>query len=135
LKILGYTFSFYVILCCNQILHAQETSLYNNYFNNNFYNINPAAAGFDGAFISELIASKKWIGLNGSPTNQIFSNSLRLGDEEFYDPNQFINQPFINLAPRVGIGFTIFNETNGPLQHTGAMFAYAYHIYLNNNRL
>ena len=114
---------------------AQEPSLYNNYLCNNFYNINPAAAGYDGAFISQFTATKKWIGMSGSPMNQVLSNSLRLGEEEFYDPTMFINKPFINYAPRVGIGLTFFNESNGPLQHTGAMLAYAYHLSIHDNRI
>jgi type IX secretion system PorP/SprF family membrane protein len=126
---------FLLIIYCSQLLQAQEPSMYSNYLCNNFYNINPAAAGFDGSFISQITASKKWVGMNGSPADQVFSNSMRLGEEEFYDPNMFLNRPFINLAPRVGLGFTVFNESNGPLRHTGAMFAYAYHLSLRENRL
>jgi type IX secretion system PorP/SprF family membrane protein len=116
-------------------LPAQDLSLYRNYLSNNLYNINPAAAGFDGAFISDLTVSKKWIGMNGSPSGQVFSNSLRLGDEEFYDPNMLLNRPFFHFAPRVGVGLTVFNESSGPLRHTGMVFAYAYHISMRENRL
>lgn len=124
-----------LIINCTLLLKAQETALYSNYLCNNFYNFNPAAAGYDGSFISQLTASKKWMGMNGSPADQVLSNSLRLGEEEFYDPNMFLNRPFINLAPRVGLGFTVFNESSGPLRHTGVMFAYAYHLSLRENRL
>jgi len=117
------------------LVQAQESSLYSNYLCNNFYNINPAAAGYDGDFISQLTASKKWLGTDGSPANQVLSNSIRLGDAEFYDPHMFINRPLINYAPRVGLGFTVFNESNGPMQYTGVMFAYAYHISMRSNHL
>jgi type IX secretion system PorP/SprF family membrane protein len=126
---------FFLFLNLIPFLQCQDLDLYRNYQKTNFYNINPAAAGFDGAFISQITVSKKWLGISGSPANQVLSNSLRLGDEEFYDPNKFVNRPIINLAPRVGIGLTIFNETSGPLRITGVLFAYAYHISIRENRL
>ncbi len=75
------------------------------------------------------------MGVNGSPSGQVFSNSLRLGEENFYDENMFINRPVINIADRVGIGLTVYNDNNGPLKHTGLLFAYAYHIPFRENRL
>jgi type IX secretion system PorP/SprF family membrane protein len=125
----------FFVFCCIHFLSAQEYSLYRNYLFNNFYNLNPAACGYDGAFISQVSSSKKWLGINGSPSSQVFGNSIRLGEEEFYDPNMHLNRPFINLAKRVGLGFTVFNETSGPLRHTGLLFAYAYHLHLYNSRL
>jgi len=124
-----------LLLNCTLLLHAQDIGLYRNYLYNNFYNLNPAAAGFDGAFISQITVAKKWMGISGSPTSQVFSNSLRLGEDEFYDPHKFIIRPFINLAPRVGLGFTVYNETSGPLRHTGLLLAYAYHISIYESRL
>lgn len=117
------------------LLIAQELDYYRNYKFDNLYNLNPAASGFDGSFISQISVSKKWIGINGSPSTQIFTNSVRLGEEEFYDPNMFINRPIFNIAKRVGVGLTIFNESNGPLNHTGLLFAYAYHLPVQRNRL
>jgi type IX secretion system PorP/SprF family membrane protein len=114
---------------------SQDIRVYNNYIYNNFYNTNPAAAGYDGSFVSQISVTKKWIGIKDSPSTQLFSNSLRLGDEEFYDPNKFVNRPIINMAPRVGLGFSIFNESSGPLRHTGILFAYAYHLSFRENRL
>jgi len=97
--------------------------------------LNPAASGLNGSFISQVSVSKKWLGINGSPSTQILSNSIRLGEEGFYDENMFLNRPLFNLAKRVGIGLTIFNESNGPLYHTGLLFAYAYHLPLQKNIL
>lgn len=114
---------------------SAQNSLYTNYTNSHIYNINPAAAGFDASFISQLTVSKKWLGVNGSPSGQVFSNSIRLGEENFYDENMFINRPIINFADRVGIGLTVYNDNNGPLKHTGLLFAYAYHIPFRENRL
>jgi type IX secretion system PorP/SprF family membrane protein len=116
-------------------LNAQELSLYRNYMFNNLYNLNAAAAGYDGAFVSQLTVSKKWLGIKDSPSGEVFSNSIRLGEEEFYDPKMHLNRPFINLARRVGLGFTLYNENNGPLRHTGLLFAYAYHLPLFKGRI
>lgn len=123
-----------LVFICIQHTTAQEYGLYRNILFNNLYNLNPAAAGYDGPFFSQVTFSKKWIGINGSPTGQVFSNSIRLGQEDFYDQNMFVNRPLFDIAKRVGVGFTFFNETSGPLQHTGMMFAYAYHIHARNGR-
>jgi type IX secretion system PorP/SprF family membrane protein len=125
----------YFIIVQIYILPAQDITLFKNYSYNNLYNVNPAAAGFDGAFISDLSVTKKWVGMNGSPCGQVFSNSLRLGEEDFYDPNMLLNRPMFQFAPRVGVGLSVFNESSGPLRHTGMLFAYAYHIPLRENRL
>jgi type IX secretion system PorP/SprF family membrane protein len=117
------------------IVHSQDYSFYSNYQTNNFFNLNSAAAGFDGAFISQISVSTKWMGLADAPTCQVFSNSIRLGEEEFYDPNKFVNRPFINLANRVGLGLTLYNESNGPVRHTGILFAYSNHFPIRNSRL
>jgi type IX secretion system PorP/SprF family membrane protein len=129
-------YRFLFILCLlTQSVYTQQLSLFDNYLFSNFYNINPAAAGFDGAFESTLSISKKWISLDQSPSSQVISNSLKLGDEGFYDNNMFLNRPLFNVAPRVGIGFSVFNESSGPLHHTGALMAYAYHIRLKEKHI
>jgi len=102
---------------------------------NGLYNLNPAAAGIEGGFISQLTASKKWTGIAGSPANHSFSNSVKLGAEGFYDENMFVQRPLFNIADRVGIGLTIFSETSGPLCNTGLLFAYAYHLPLAHGKL
>jgi type IX secretion system PorP/SprF family membrane protein len=121
-----------IIICFTHLLLAQDLGLYRNYLIDNFYHINPAAAGYDGPFYSQLTVSKRWLGINDSPSTQVLSNSLRLGMEEFYNPNMFLNRPVINIAKRVGIGFSIYNEINGPLRHTGILLAYAYHLPIHN---
>lgn len=117
------------------ISFAQEISQLKDYFSNSLYNINPAAAGYNGGFLSQASYSKYWTALPGSPECQVLSTSIRLGEEEFYDPKMFRTKPFVNLSNHVSLGITVFNETEGPLQHTGFMAAYAYHISINNMRL
>ena len=116
-------------------LPAQELSLYQDYMFNSLYNLNSAAAGFDGNFVSQITATKKWLGISGSPSSQILSNSIRLGKKEYYDKNNYVYQPHGSFINRVGLGFTIFNETDGPLRHTGALLAYAYHIPMRRGQL
>ena len=125
----------FLLILSNGLILSQETSVYKSYYLNSFYNFNPAAAGFDGALINQLSVSKKWAGITQSPTTEIISNSIRLGEEEFYDPDMFLNKPIINLANRIGIGISIYNTTSGPLRRTGALFAYAYHLPIHNYRL
>lgn len=125
----------YILIGVLTPIQAQELTQLKDYNSNCLYNINPAAAGYDGGFNSQLSYTKSWVGMPGSPECQIFSNSIRLGEEEFYNPKSFIIRPLINLSNHVSLGFTLFNETEGPLQHIGFMFAYAYHIALDNMRL
>jgi type IX secretion system PorP/SprF family membrane protein len=124
-----------ILLFTNGIAFNQEINQLKNYLSNSLYNINPAAAGYEGGFVSQVSYSKDWTGLPGSPECQVLSNSIRLGEEEFYDPKMFKTKPFINYSNHASLGFTLYNETEGPLQHTGFMAAYAYHISLNDARL
>src|SRR5208283_2242565 len=109
------------LLFGHKSIYAQEISQLKDYFANSLYNIDPAAAGFNGGFISQLSYSKNWTNLPGSPECQILSNSIRLGEEEFYDPKMFKTKPMINLSNHASLGVTVFNETEGPLQHTGIL--------------
>ncbi len=124
-----------VIVSISHILSAQESSLYRNYMFNNFYNFNSAAAGYDGSCISQVTISKKWLGISDSPSNQVLSNSIRLGARDYYDKNNYFYRPSKGFINKVGVGFTVFNESNGPLRHTGVLLAYAYHIPLRAGQL
>jgi type IX secretion system PorP/SprF family membrane protein len=135
LSILSKWLCLIILFGLTQLIDAQELSLYDNYLSSHLYNINPAAAGFDGAFKTTLSISKKWIGFGQSPSAQIVSNSLKLGDVGFYDDNMFLNRPLFNVAPHVGLGFSVFNESSGPLHHTGILLAYSYHIRLGKKRI
>lgn len=124
----------FLTICC-QLSFSQEINQLKDYFSNSLYNINPAAAGYNGGFVSQLSYSKKWTDVPGSPVCQVLSNSIRLGEEEFYDPRMFKTKPMLNLNNRVSLGLTIYNEAEGPIQHTGLMAAYAYHINVGSMRL
>jgi type IX secretion system PorP/SprF family membrane protein len=129
-----YCFFLFLFFCVNS-LRAQENNIFSNYYTNSLYNNNPAASGFDGSFVTQLSFAKQWVGINGAPTKQILCNSIRLGEEEFYDQSMHVNRPFINLNNRIGLGFTLYNYIEGPLRLTGFMFAYAYHIPIHSARL
>jgi len=124
-----------VLVTISHILSAQEFSLYRNYMFNNFYNLNSAAAGYDGSFISQVTISKKWLGISDSPSSQVLSNSVRLGKGEYFDKNNYYYSPTKSFINNVGLGFTVFNETNGPVRHTGVLLAYAYNIPLRTGQL
>ena len=124
-----------LLLSFNHLLSAQESSLYRGYMFNSFYNLNAAAAGYDGNFISQVTVSKKWLGISGSPASQVLSNSIRLGEQDFYDKNNYFYRPSKGFINKVGLGVTVFNETNGPVRHTGVLLAYAYHIPLRTGQL
>ncbi|NJK96058.1 MAG: PorP/SprF family type IX secretion system membrane protein [Bacteroidales bacterium] len=126
---------FYLVILSGNSLWAQDQSSYSEYLYNHLYNQNPAAAGFDGSIISQLSVSKKWMGTRDSPSAQVLSTSVRLGEEEFYDEKMLIRKSFVNLAPRVGLGLTVMNREAGPLRQTGLLLAYAYHISIRESRL
>lgn len=116
-------------------LFTQNLDVFTNHIFSNYYSLNPAAAGIESGFISQLTYSKKWVGMNESPATLFFGNSVKLGGESFYDENMYLNKPFIDIADRVGLGFTVFNESYGPTQNTGFEFAYAYHLPIHKNNL
>jgi len=128
-------FILFLILIIPQVVSSQELNLYRRYVLNNFYQINPASAGYDGEFISKLNYSQQWLGLADAPSIQTFSTSVRLGNKDFYNPKMYVNRPIFNINERVGLGLSFFNERNGPLRHTGIMLAYAYHIPLRYKTL
>ncbi len=132
---LRFIFLVLILITFSQIIYCQEINQLKDYFSNSLYNLNPAAAGYNGGFITQLSFSKNWTDVPGSPECQVLSNSIRLGEEEFYDPKMFKTKPILNLSNHASLGFTVYNETEGPLQHTGFMAAYAYHIYINDMRL
>lgn len=124
-----------ILIGVSQLIISQEVNFYRDYISNCFYNINPAAAGYEESFVSQISLTKKMIGLKDAPTMQILSNSIKLGGEGFYDDNMFLNRPIIDIADKVGIGLTVFNETNGPARSSGILFAYAYYISLEKGKL
>lgn len=126
---------FLVLLFVFRVASSQEMNPLHNFVSNSLYTVNPAAAGFDGGFTAQLTYSKSWAGIPGSPCSQVLSTGIRMGDEEFYDPQQFVNKPILNLNDRIGLGLSLYNETEGPLRHTGVLLAYAYHISVRSMRL
>ena len=81
------------------------------------------------------VSQKNGSASDSPPPHRLVSNSLKLGDVGFYDDNMFLNRPLFNVAPRVGLGFSVFNESSGPLNHTGILLAYSYHIRLDEKRI
>jgi len=56
-------FILFLVLIIPQVVSSQKLNLYRRYVLNNFYQINPDSAGYDGGFISKLNYSQQWVGL------------------------------------------------------------------------
>ncbi len=92
-------------------LSAQQFPIISQY-NWDQYLVNPAAAGSTDYIPITLIFRKMWVGVHDSPSIQMLSSNMPVGN-------------------RMGVGLKIFNFSQGPLRHTGFEATYAYHIPLS----
>ena len=92
-------------------LTAQQFPIISQY-NWDQYLVNPAAAGSTDYIPVTLIFRKMWVGVDNSPSIQMLSSNMPVGN-------------------RMGVGMKIFNFSQGPLRHTGFEATYAYHIPLS----
>ena len=93
------------------VLSGQQLNV-NSLYNLNKYDINPAVAGSTDGFPLALSYRKSWVGFSGAPSVQFLSGHMQVVD-------------------RMGIGFKVFNSTQGPLRRTGLEATYAYHFPIN----
>jgi len=91
---------------------AQQLPLYSQYFLNNFV-INPAVAGSEKYSPVRLSVHKQWVGINDSPSTQSISAHTLMQNKT------------------VGIGGFIFNDSFGPVSHTGIQAVYSYHFHID----
>ncbi|NLA24300.1 MAG: PorP/SprF family type IX secretion system membrane protein [Bacteroidales bacterium] len=104
-----------VILLCflvffSSMANSQQIALYSMYFDNQ-YVINPAYAGAERDVIPmRLSVHKQWIGIDKSPSTQVFSIHQRL-------PNKIM-----------GLGGMIFHDSFGPIRQIGTQVTYSYHL-------
>jgi type IX secretion system PorP/SprF family membrane protein len=90
-------------------LNAQQAAQYSLYSFQK-YQFNPAYAGLDGSVSGTAGFRKQWLGLEGSPTNQILH----------------VHAPVYYLHGAVGM--SIEHETLGASDNLAAKISYAYHI-------
>ena len=100
-------------LLISGLLTGQQLQL-SSLYNMNKYEINPAVAGSENGIPLTFSYRKSWVGIKGSPTDQMLSGHMK-------------------IAQRIGLGARLFNGTQGPLRRTGMEVTYAYHLPINSN--
>lgn len=124
--------SFILLIIFFENAFSQENSIYNNDYLDPFI-INPACTGAENYPVAHLSVKKQWLGFSGSPSTYLLSGNYRIGEYDFYDPKGFVNKGPLQLKDRIGLGASIFKDNNGPLENTGGLISYAYHLPLKNN--
>lgn len=101
-----------VCICFNISVCAQQASQFSQYMYNNL-SINPAFAGNRGALSMFGMHRSQWLGFEDAPVNYLFS----------------AHTPIQNS--KLGFGFTVSNESIGPLDDTNASGDVSYWIPLS----
>ena len=86
-------------------------------FDNDQVHINPASVGSKEALVVAFKLRKQWTGIEGSPSNQIFTASAPLRN------------------PKIAFGLLLENENVGSINYTGIFLNYAYRIPLYYGKL
>lgn len=97
--------------------------------------LNPAVTGSEFFPVANLTFHKQWAGFPQSPFTLVASTSVRIGNFDFYNPQKLINTTNLRTRERIGIGFALYSDRNGPLIDRGFLVAYAYHLDLGQGRL
>jgi len=115
-------------------LSAQDNIVYRN---NHLHQVmmNPATAGSEFIPVAVVSYQKQWLGIDHSPAALLASASLRIGNFDFYNPQMMINTSRIRTREKIGLGFGIYTDQNGPAMNRGLYLAYAYHIRLSGSSL
>lgn len=90
-------------------VNAQYDPLFTQYMFNEMF-INPAYAGSRDFLSATALYRDQWVGIDGAPKTQTFS----------------IHSPIANK--KIGLGFSIMNESIGVEHQTGIFGSYAYRI-------
>jgi type IX secretion system PorP/SprF family membrane protein len=126
-RIAALVISFFTFLLFAQIISGQTTPLHPvSYRVFTPFIFNPAIAGSKDFFSADFLAGK-----NGESNYQLLSGSARLGKTL---PGYF-SSPGATEFSKVGIGGSIFNETDGIARNAGISGTASYHIQLDNNEL
>ncbi len=96
---------------------------------------NPAITGSELYAVVNLSYRKQWWGVQNAPNTQLFSANLRLGKFNFYNPKMMLNKNRFRAQEQSGLGAAFFHDQNGPLETTGMLLSYAYHIPFDINTL
>ena len=94
---------------------SQQDPVYTQYMNN-LLTIQPAYAGISGTLNFTGLSRAQWIGFDGAPN----TNTLTISG----------SIPKFNI----GLGFSIVNDTWGPIKQTGVYIDYAFRIRVSGNQ-
>lgn len=120
-----------LVLSCMWKAFPQQIPIYSQYILSEFL-INPSVAGVDGMTTINLSGRKQWIGLQNTPETYSASISTRLLKSRSSIQNNKFKK---GSKGRVGLGAAFISDKNGAINRTNIKFAYAYHIFINNNQL
>lgn len=115
-------------------VHGQHDPLFRNYFLHQQI-INPAISGSEFFPVVNASYIKQWAGISQSPSVQMISGSFRIGNFDFYNPKMYVNKTSLKAAERIGAGFVVFNDNQGPVSHRGAQMSYAFHVPMDRARI
>ncbi len=114
--------------------YSQQRPQYSQYIQNYFL-INPAAAGIEKNMNITMSYRKQWVGLSGSPSTSILTMNTSLHKSKSVDnfsEEQNKNQMFTLGSPHHALGFTVINDAAGALNRLVANATYAYHLQLGS---
>lgn len=99
----------FLLFLVNQAAHAQQDPLYAQYLNNPLL-INPAYAGANKSWVTNVGYRRQWAGFDGSPTTVNFSSHISLADN------------------KVGAGLMVVQDNIGETKNTEITANYSYRI-------
>ena len=117
-------------------LNAQQVGRYSMYMQN-FYAINPAAAGLEDHLDATLGYRKQWLGFDNSPQNYFVSANMPLNKEfrdprssslRTSDPNIYSEQLPTSRKSKSGAGVMVNVNQYGAFKYTQAYATYAFHL-------
>lgn len=117
-------------------LHAQQVGRYSMYMQN-FYAINPAAAGIEDHLDVTLGYRKQWLGFAHSPQTYFVSGNMPIkrqfkspvdGSMRISAPDQYQLELPSERKPQHGVGVMVNVNQYGAFKYTQAYGTYAFHL-------
>lgn len=99
-----------IIMSCGHNFYAQQDAQYSQYMYNTM-SVNPAYAGSRDALSITGLYRAQWVGLDGAPETQTIN----------------IHSP-IGCSEKIGLGGSVINDSNGPVQETYFDIDFSYSI-------
>ncbi|GAB4383573.1 MAG: type IX secretion system membrane protein PorP/SprF [Salibacteraceae bacterium] len=118
------------------VIHAQQVGRYSMYMQN-FYAVNPAAAGLEEHLDATIGYRQQWIGMPNAPQNYFISANMPLkkefrspvpGSIRISDPSAYKAELPASRTARAGIGAMANVNQYGAFKYTQLYATYAYHL-------